>query len=207
MPERERSARVVCIGRGFFLFRYPDSSVVYILCWKCGWNVMLLSRPHPTLWVHWCDCYSFVYFINKSFGTTVLPQWAPRQRWWAGMWTLHSKSGHVFCSKPDGVWRGRVVAEEDSLPPRGGGGGVLSWPDRCQCKECQLQICFFESPSRRQTVPVMSSCACKPVWWRGRTVQRSCSSVGCTNREFSLSYHSLYRINYSDLANCFLWLE
>lgn len=112
------------------------------------------------------------------------------------------RTPHQICSEPNGLWQRGLQYKQRTLSLL----GMLSWPDWCHCKECQLQISFYESPSRWQTVPVTSSCACKPVWYKEREPFRIPAPLWDVQIRNS---HSpaifLYWVNYSDFANYFLW--
>lgn len=100
MLEREGAAIVVsqsCEGV-IQIFRHSDMFVVYVLlCWKRGWKCDLLPRaprppaPSPHSTFEFIDVtVTHVYFLKKSFGTTVLPQWAPCHICGVGTERLHS---------------------------------------------------------------------------------------------------------------------
>lgn len=130
------------------------------------WYSFLLPLMTPPLEFYWCDCYSFVYFINKSFwyncstsvGTTsrlvsrnvnaTLKVWTP----------------HQICSEPNGLWQRGLQCEpfclykQRMLSPQGSSRGLTG----AIVKNVNCRFSFFESPSRRQTVPGTSNCACTP---------------------------------------------
>lgn len=75
------------------------------------------------------------------------------------------RTPHQICSEPNGLWQRGPQYKQRTLSlwgcSRGLTGAIVK----------NVNCGFLESPSRRRTVPVTSSCACKPVWYkRERTV-------------------------------------
>lgn len=155
-----------------------------LLCRKCGWNVMFSPPPPPPstltpllsllMWLLLiCILYKYVSWYNCSTSVGTTSQ-------------IGSRNVKQVCSEPtqasDSARRTSRSARTNKrmLSSRGYSRGLTG----AVVKNVSLPVEGKQCLSN-QAVPVR-----RFDKERERTVQRTCSSVGCTNQEFSPSCHS-----------------
>lgn len=127
--------------------------------------------------------------VNKSPGTTVLPQWAPH----------HSERYRNRGPRRESVRSGRIKG--CSLHR-----DAFVWPGWCHCEECHLMISFLSSQQKANSASDVKLCLLagliKREWLRMPTLLRD---VQIRNSHSPAIF--LYQVSYSDLANYFSVVE